>query len=122
MVEGGDALFAVPFGQRDEPGVGAAQAQVGVSCDEVANALPVLDGECLDMQLAVEDRLVEQRLDARAEFAVEQVGGLGDDHGGGGQRLRLGGEQLGGRLVVGIGAVGSCNKHAGVDDQHEISR
>ena len=74
MVEGGNSLFAVPFGQRDEPGVGAAQAQVGVSGDEVANALPVLDRERLDMQLAVEDRLVEQRLDARAEFTVEQVG------------------------------------------------
>ena len=45
VVEGGDALFAVSFGERDETGVGAAETQVGVLDDKVVDALPVGDGE-----------------------------------------------------------------------------
>lgn len=90
VVQGGDTANAVAFGECKEPGVGAAQAQIGVLDNEITDSPPVIGGQRFEMQLLVEDRLVEQRLDARAELAVEEVGGLGDDHGGRSQRLRLG--------------------------------
>ena len=45
VIESGDALLAVAFGERDEPGVGAAQAQVGVLDHEAVDPLPIGDGE-----------------------------------------------------------------------------
>lgn len=67
-VQRGDPLLAVAFGECDEAGVGAAQAQVGVLDDQVVDALPVLAGERFDAQLALGDRLVEGGLDLRSEF------------------------------------------------------
>ena len=49
VIESGDALLAVAFGERDEPGVGTAQPQVGVLDHEIVDPLPIGDGERFDV-------------------------------------------------------------------------
>lgn len=71
VVEGGDPLDAVSFGESDERGIGAAEAEICVALDELADAFLARGVEVLDAELAVEDRRVERHLSVGAEFSVK---------------------------------------------------
>lgn len=118
VVEGGDAGDAEAFGDGDQAGVGAAEAEVGVGLDEFTDAGPVVWAERFDGEVAVDDRRVERGFGVWAEFSVEEVGGFGDDEGGGDERPGVVADYPGGSGVVAVGAVGGRDDDAGIDDQH----
>src|SRR5699024_3814341 len=89
VIESGDALFTVSFSERDDSGVGAAEPQVSVRGDQIADPSPVSAGERFNMQSLVQDRLVEKDLSPGTQLALEQIGGFGDHHRSGDQWLRF---------------------------------
>jgi hypothetical protein len=68
--------------------------------------------------LAAGDGGIQGDLGVRAELAVDQVGGLGDDQAGGDQRPLITFQQRPAHMMVLIGPVGGGPRRAGVDDQH----
>lgn len=117
-----DPALVESFGDRDDAGVGAAERQRGVGGDELVDSFPVLVGEVLDDEVAIDDRLVEGGFGGWTEFTFDQVGALGDHHRSGDHRAGLGGEHRGAALVVAVGAVSCGDEHSGVYDQHAQSR
>src|SRR5258706_2217023 len=65
---------------------------------------------------------IQAGLGLRSELAVDQVGGLGDDQGGGDQRPGVAFQQRPAGGMVLVGTVSGGHKRAGVNDQHYWSR
>ena len=120
-VQGGNAGCSKAFRDGDQAGVGAAEGQIGVAFDEFADALPVLSGERLDGQGAVDDRVVERRLGVSAEFSCQQVDRFSNDHRGGDQRTGRCLQQLRAGGVVSVGSISGSDQWTGVNDQHNGS-
>ena len=98
---------------RDQGGVGSAEGKGGVGLDEVADAFPVVATEGLDPEVTIDDGRIERGFGFGAELAIKQVGGLGDDHGGGDERAGVT------VVVATVALISSGDQHAGVDDQHD---
>jgi hypothetical protein len=54
-VQGGDSDRAMPFGQGDHGGVGAAQRHTRADRDQLADSIPVGAAEGGDIQVTVDD-------------------------------------------------------------------
>ncbi len=120
-VECGDPDRAMPLGQGDDGRIRPAEPQVSIGADQVLDALPVGYAEIGHLQLAIDDGRVETGLRFRTKLAIDQVGGLRDDHGRGDQGTLVALQQLPAGLVVLIGAISRRDQRAGIDDQHLIA-
>jgi hypothetical protein len=70
---------------------------------------------------AVDDGGVEGDLRRGPQLPVDQVGGFGDHEGRGRERVLGLLEQPCARGVAGVAAVGGCDDHPGVDEEHPLS-
>lgn len=120
-VERGDPSHAMAFGDGDHGCVRPAEPQVSVDADQVLDTLPVGDAEVCYFQLAVDDGRVQAGFRLGAELPVDQVGGLGDDHGCGDQRTLVALQQFPASRVVPVGTIGRRDQRAGVHDQHLVA-
>lgn len=121
-VERGDALGSEPLRHGDGAGVGAAETQIAVPVDELADAAPVGNRERLDNDHAVDDRRVQGDLAVGPDLTIDEVGRVGDDETSGDERAVVVLEQGPAGCVIGVVAVGSGHQHAGVDDEHAQER
>jgi hypothetical protein len=108
---------AEPLGEGNEAGIDTAKPEVSVGVDQFGDALPVGRGECLDGQVAVNDRAVEAGLGRRSELSIDQPAGFRHH-----QRRRdeRSGVTLQQRLtpnVVRIGVISGGENDVGVDQQ-----
>jgi hypothetical protein len=102
-VECGDLSGAETLGDRDKAGVGATQTEVGLLLDERCDALPVAGAERLDEKVAGRDGAVETCFSSGAKLAVNEITSLGDDERALEQTVGCGLDQIGARLMGGIG-------------------
>ena len=77
------------FGDDDEAGVGAAEAEVGVGLDQLGDPPCICGCDGLDLEFAVGDGAEELGFRGRAELSADQVGGFGDHERGGYERARV---------------------------------
>lgn len=117
-VESGDARGAQALRNGNQTRVDPAEGQIGVELDELGDSDPVLRTQDLDLKVTSCERPVERCLSGRSELAIDQPAGLAHDQVGRHQRAGILLDEAGTPLVIGISAVGSCEKDPGVDDQH----
>lgn len=73
VVKRRDIGLSVSFGECDEACVGSAEWKADVAGDEFGCALPVVDGEVFDDDVAGDDAVVQESLDIGSEFTFDEV-------------------------------------------------
>ena len=104
-----------PLGKGDHAGVRAAEWEVGVGLDELADAVEVLTGGALDVEGP--EAAQEGCFGPRPEPASNKIGCLGDDLGGNDQPEIRSREDRVTSLVVVVVGVGRRVERAGVNDR-----
>jgi hypothetical protein len=117
-IEGGDAMDAEAFDDRDDRRVGTAEAKVGIALGEVGHASDVSVGQLGQPQATRPEVAKEADLGVRATPLAQELTRLGD-HGGRDQsRFIKGLEELRRAVVVDVCGPGGGHEDVGVEEDH----
>jgi hypothetical protein len=117
VVERGELGLAEALCDGQDGAVKEADFEVGVGPHQLGRSVVVACGQVLDGQLAGLDRIKHLRERLGAEFPSEHVVKLSQNRRGDNAPFRVGLEQRGAALVVGVVGDHRCDQRAGVEDQ-----